>query len=132
MTHDEFIAEYEKLAPRIFQFYTTSKKCGILALEEMIDSEKAGQRDILEYSIWFIVYGIDPKLLEKILSNIVQQEGDKYTRLLMEIKKEAALQLQEGLNIRHYLVLLNSYTDIAWVDDPIVKYFDEKDSEKEK
>ena len=132
MTHDEFIAEYEKLAPRIFQLYTTFQKCGLLALEEMIDYKKAKQRDILEYSIRFIVDGMDLKLLERILSNIVQQEDDKYTRLLMELKKEAALQLGEGLNGRYYLMLLNSYTDIAFDDDPIVKLFFEKDSEKEK
>ena len=131
MTHDEFIAEYEKLAPRIFQLYTTFQKCGLLALEEMIDYKKAKQRDILEYSIRFIVDGMDLKLLERILSNIVQQEDDKYTRLLMEIKKEAALQLGEGLNGRYYLMLLNSYTDIAFDDDPIVKLFFEEDSENE-
>jgi hypothetical protein len=123
MTHDEFIAEYERLAPRIIELYKTSLKCGLLALEEMIDGEKAKQRDILEYSIRFICDGMDPKLLGKILSNIVQQEDDKYTRLLMEIKKEAALQLREGLNPRAYLVLLNSYTDIPLEDDPIAKSF---------
>jgi hypothetical protein len=129
MTHDEFIAEYRELAPRIFQLFTTSWKCGLLALEEMIDGEKAKQRDILEYSIRFIVDGMDPKLLERILSNIIQQEEDKYTRLLMEIKKEIALQLQEGLNRRNYLILLNSYTDIPFEDDPIVKlFFEEEES----
>jgi len=123
MTHDEFIAEYGKLAPRIIELYNTSLERGLLALEEIMNGEKARQRDILEYSIRFIVDGMDPKLLEKILSNIAQQEDDKYTRLLMEIKKEAALQLWEGLNPRAYLVLLNSYTDIPLEDDPIAKSF---------
>ena len=123
MTHDEFIAEYGKLAPRIFQLFTTSKKNGLLALEEMIDGEKAKQRDVLEYSIRFIVDGMDPKILARILSNIIQQEEDKYTRLLMEIKKEVALQLKEGLNRMNYLILMNSYTDIPFEDDPIVKLF---------
>jgi len=131
MTHDEFIVEYQKLAPRIIELYETSKKNGLLALEEMINGEKAGQRDILEYSIRFIVDGIDSKLLEKVLSNIVRQEEDKYTRLLMEIKKEAALQLMEGINSRSYTILLNSYTDIAINDDPIVKLWLEKANEEE-
>jgi len=69
--------------------------------------------------------------LEKILSNIVRQENDKYTRLLMEIKKEAALSLQEGLNIFSLFPLLNSYTGIPIEDDPIAKFYIEKDSEKE-
>jgi flagellar motor component MotA len=89
----------------------------------MIDGEKAKQRDVLEYSIRFIVDGFDSKFLEKVLSNIIRQEEDKYTRLLMEIKKEAALQLQEGLNPRCFFVLLNSYTDIPLNDDPIGKCF---------
>jgi len=126
MTHDEFIAEYRKLAPRIFQLFTASQEHGLLALEEMIDGKKAKQRDILEYSIRFIVDGMDSKLLERILSNIVQQEDDKYTRLLMNIKKEAALQLREGLNPRTYIILLNSYTDIPIEDDPVVKLFFER------
>ena len=130
MTHDEFIAEYGKLAPRIIELYNTSLERGLLALEEIMNGEKARQRDILEYSIRFIVDGMDQKLLERILSNIIQQEEDKYTRLLMEIKKEVALQLQEGLNRRNYLILLNSYTDIPFEDDPIVKLFYES-SEKE-
>jgi len=102
MTHDEFIAEYQKLAPRIHQLFITSNKMGLLALEEMIDEEKAKQRDILEYSIRYIIYGIDSNLLDKILSNIIQQENDEYTRKLMEIKKAAALQLQAGLNSLYF------------------------------
>jgi flagellar motor component MotA len=124
MTHDEFIVEYQKLAPRIFQLYETSRKNGLLALEEIMDVEKVKQRDILEYSIRFILDIIDPDILEKLLSNIVRQEEDKYTRLLMEIKKEAALLLQKDLNSRLWLALLNSYTDIPFYDDPIVEYFD--------
>jgi len=131
MTHDEFIAEYGKLAPRIIELYTTSRNNGLLALEEILDGEKAKQRDILEYSIRFIVNGMDMKKLEKILSNIVQQEDDKYTRLLMEIKKEAALSLQDGLNLYALFPLLNSYTDIPIEDDPIAKFYIEKVSEEE-
>jgi len=131
MTHDEFIAEYGKLAPRIFQLFTTSKKNGLLALEEILDGEKAKQRDIMEYSIRFIVNGMDTKILEKILSNIVQQEDDKYARLLMEIKKEAALSLQYGLSLYSLYPLLNSYTDIPIEDDPIAKFYVGKASEKE-
>jgi hypothetical protein len=123
MTRDEFIVEYQKLAPRIVQLYETSQENGLLSLEEMIDGKKAEQRDVLEYSIRFIVDGVDSKFLEKVLSNIIQQEEDKYTQRLMEIKKEAALQLYGELNNRKYLVLLNSYTDIPLNDDPIVKYY---------
>jgi flagellar motor component MotA len=126
MTHDEFIDEYNKLAPRIFQLFNTFWERGFLALEEIIDLEKAKQKDILEYSIRFIVDGIDKNLLEKILSNIVRQEEDKYTLRLMELKKEAALSLLEGLNLRYFLVLLNSHTDISFYDDPVVKLFYEK------
>jgi len=131
MTHDEFIAEYHKLAPRIFQLLKTSWECGLLALEEMIDIEKAKQRDILEYSIRLVIDGMELDILEKIISNIIQQEEDKYTRRLMEIKKEVMLGLREGINNWYHLMLLNSYTDITFIDDPIVKLFFEEDSENE-
>jgi len=121
MTHDEFIVEYQKLAPRIVQLFEASLKNGLLVLEEMIDTEKSKQRDILEYSIRFIVNGIDSKLLDKILSNIIQQEEDKYTRRLMEIKKEAVYCLQNGIDSFYYIMLLNSHTDIPINDDPIYK-----------
>jgi hypothetical protein len=84
------------------------------------------QRDILEYSVRLIVDGLDSNFLEKVLSNLINQEEDKYTRLLMEIKKEAALQLKTNYNIRNVLILLNSYTDIPFNDDPIVKLFMEE------
>jgi hypothetical protein len=55
------------------------------------------------------------------LSNIVRQEEDKYSRLLMEIKKEIVLSLSEGINRYYIALILNSLTDITLTDDPIFK-----------
>ena len=99
-----------------------------MALEEEVDSDKYNRRDIFEYGSRFIVDGIDAETIRDILSNIVKQEEDKYARLLMEIKKEAVLSIQAGDNPRIIMSRLNSFTDIALTDDPIIqKYMDEAD-----
>jgi flagellar motor component MotA len=131
MTRDEFIAEYYKVSSRINQLSQRARKEGLLVLEELIDFEKVNQRDILEYGIRFVVDGTDGSILDRLLSLIIEQEEDKYIRRLMEIKKEAVLQLQAGLNPRTIAYLLNAFTDIKLTDDPIIqKYKDEEDDEE--
>jgi flagellar motor component MotA len=128
MTRDEFIAEYYKVSAKATQLSETARKCGLLALEDFIDFEKADQRDILEFGLKFVVDGVDREYIDGILSNIIRQEEDKYTRLLLEIKKEAVLKIQVGINDSLLAYFLNSHTDIPLTDDPIYQKFkDEKD-----
>jgi flagellar motor component MotA len=130
MTRDEFIAEYNKVSARAFQLSEKARREGLLALEEEVDSDKYNQRDILEYGIRFVIDGADNETIRGILSNIIKQEEDKYTRRLMELKMEAILSIQAGDNPRIILSRLNSFTDIALRDDPIIqKYMDAEDDE---
>jgi flagellar motor component MotA len=129
MTRDEFIAEYYKVSARAVQLSEKARREGLLALEAVIDFEKADQRDIFEYGLRFVVDGTDALIIREILSLIIKQEEDKYTRLLMELKMEAVLSIQCGDNLRIIACKLNAFTDITLADDPIYqKIMDERDN----
>ena len=121
MTHDEFITEYHRVAARAIQLSDKARREGLLAMEDIIDKEKMMQRDILEYGVRFVVDGTDGSLLKNILSNIIEQEDDKYTRQLMTIKAEAVLSLQAGDNTRIMRYKLNSLTELSLENDPITR-----------
>jgi flagellar motor component MotA len=129
MTRDEFIAEYHKVSARAIHFSEKARREGLLALEEDIINESSIGRDILRIGLRLVVDGTDRDIIEKILINIIQQEEDKYTRLLMEIKKETVLSIWEGLNPRNIALILNSLTDISYTDDPIFQKYKEEEDE---
>ena len=118
MTHDEFIAEYHKFSARVIKLAEKARGEGILAMEEEIDSGKYNQQDILEYGIRLVVDGTDAVTIRDILSNIVNQEKDKYAHLLMEIKKEAVLLIQSGGDPQFIAFTLDSLTYIKLAFDP--------------
>jgi len=128
MTHDEFIAEYRKVSARAVFLSEKARSEGLLAIEDEIDSDKVNQRDIFEYGLRFTVDGTDNSIIRDLLENIIRQEEDKYTRLLMELKKEAVLSIQAGENTRIAVYRLNSFTNMDLTEDPILqKYMDKPD-----
>ena len=129
MTYDEFIAEYRKVSARAVYLSEKSRREGLLAIEDEIDSDKENQRDIFEYGMRFTVDGTDNSIIREILENIIRQEEDKYTRLLMEIKKEAVLSIQSGENSRITVYRLNSFTNMDLTEDPILQKYMNKSGE---
>jgi hypothetical protein len=121
MTYEEFVTEYHTVSARALQLSKKAKKEGLLALEKMINHEKLMQRDILEYGLRFVVDGTDGLVINDILSNIIKQEDDKYTRRLMTIKAEAVLSIQAGDNTRIMAYKFNSFTELSLENDPIVR-----------
>jgi len=121
MTYDEFITEYHSVSAYALQLSKKARKEGLLALEEMINHEKVMQRDILEYGLRFVVDGTDAVVIRDILSYIIEQEEDKYTRKLMEIKAETVLSVQAGDNTNILAHKLNSFTKLSLEDDPIMR-----------
>jgi flagellar motor component MotA len=119
MTHDEFIEKYYDIAGRALTFSEKARREGLLAVEDILDQEKIDERDVFEYGLRFVVDGTDNEKIEKILSNIVKQEKDKYIYLLKTIQKEAVLMIQEGTNSRLLYAVLNSYTDLTLKEDKI-------------
>jgi flagellar motor component MotA len=124
MNRAEFVESYVTMLENILNCAEKARREGLLALEEGLDQAKAYERDIFVYGLGFVVDGIDNTLIEKILSNIIAQEKDEYSRILKTIQKEAVLAIQEGLNPRILFHLLTSYTDVPLNDERIKKYLD--------
>ena len=132
MTHDEFIAEYYKVSERAIFLSEKARREGLLAMEDEIDSEKENRRDIFEYGLRFTIDGTDASLIRDILLNIIKQEDDKYTRLLMELKVEAVLSIQQGDNTRIVASKLNSLTNLNLTEDPIMRKIMNDDNNDDK
>jgi flagellar motor component MotA len=124
MNRADFVAMYETIMQRALHFSEKARREGLLALDEEIVAEKVAERDILEYGLRFVIDGTDRDMIEKILSNIVNQEQDERLKILKTMQKEAVLMIQEGINRNMLYALLNSYTDIAIKDDAAGKLFE--------
>ena len=114
-----------EIIDRAMTFHTISRREGLLQLEESLDLEKVDSRDIFEYGMRFVVDGTRHKLIDKILSNIVNQEKDEELKLLKTMQKEAVLSLQRGDQTFILLAILNSYTDLTRNDTEMRKYFED-------
>jgi flagellar motor component MotA len=110
MTPEEFKKHYCNTAILAIECCEQVHKEGLMALEEIIDQEKEKDRDIFHYGLRLVLDSEDPKLIDKILSNLVEQEEDKAMRTLQTIKKEAVLGIREGLKPYTLYSLLASYT----------------------
>jgi len=124
MTFDEYKNEFYTILKRAINFAEKARREGLLALDKAIDSERADNRDIFEYGMRFIIDGTDRELVDKILSNIVDQEKDEFSKALKNIQKEAVLSIQNGDNPRILMAILNSYTDISLSDPEFKKVLD--------
>jgi flagellar motor component MotA len=113
MKRSEFEKAYLAIVKLADEWSKHSRDKGILSLEEMIDYERANQRDIFHFGMRFVVDGTDTSFIDKLLSNIINQEKDVDIKLLKNIQKEAVLGIQEGINRRGIVQILNSYVDNA-------------------
>jgi len=119
MTHEEFLIEYYIIAERALKFSEKARKEGLLALEEDFDQERINDRNIFDYGIRFVVDGIDREVIEKILSNLIEQEENENIRKLKNLEKEAVLMIQDGTNTRILFAILNSYTNLPLKEDKL-------------
>jgi flagellar motor component MotA len=119
MIRDEFVKKYYDIVRRALAFSEKARREGLLALEEEVDQEKLNERNIFEYGICLVIDGTDRETIEKILSNIINQEKNEYMSILKTIQKEAVLMIHDGTNPRLSYALLNSYTDITLKEDEI-------------
>jgi flagellar motor component MotA len=113
-THDNFGKEYYKFVYRLSKISETVKKMNLLTDEEIKNAEKRSQQDILEYGVRLVSEGTDKNTINNILSKIIRQENDKYTRQLMNIKKEFVLQMyaySNPLYITSYLNSIQNYVE---------------------
>jgi flagellar motor component MotA len=121
MTRAEFLDQYAEIVEKAQLAVDTSRREGLLALEDTLDHAKANTRDVFEYGLRFVIDGVPAKIIETVLSNIVAQEQDACIKTLKTIQKEAVLGIQAGINMRSLYALMNSYTDISLEEDPAVE-----------
>jgi flagellar motor component MotA len=126
MTRDEFNTEYQKFFARAIQLSERAKREGMLALEKLIDQEELKKRDILEYGLQLVIDKTDFSLMEKTLLNIIKQEKDKYTRVLMLIKEMIVIIIYGSDGEFDIARLLNSLsTDIETKGDTFLETMEE-------
>jgi len=113
----EFIEQYTALAKQVQMLAEKARREGILSFDGLFEEERINERDILEYGLSFAVDGVAYEIIEKILSNIIAQEKDEYTRLYKTIQKEAVLAIQQGYNPKMIYFILNSFTDLPLKED---------------
>jgi len=113
MTRKKFITQYAQIVGLAAQYNEKSRREGILSLVDEIEDESLyDDRDIFKYGIMFAIDGTDAGIIDKLLTNLVNQEKDKQKRVLKTLQKEAVLMIQQGFNVRLMVQMLNSYTDI--------------------
>jgi flagellar motor component MotA len=111
MKREEFEKAYLAIAKEAIELSYFAKYNGILPLEDRIDEEKYEQRDIFHFGMRVVVDGTDQTFLDKILTNIVNQEKDEDEKTLKIVQKEAVLGIQDGDNPRVFAAKLGSYVD---------------------
>ena len=121
MTRDEFINSWFNNLEKALYFYKKARREGLLSLEQELANLVDEMSDILKIGLRLTVDGHDYKMIEKILSKIVNREKDEYLYLLKTIKKETILMIQQGINSRTIALVLNSYTDIPLNDSRFQK-----------
>jgi flagellar motor switch protein FliG len=115
MNEKEFNEQYGAFIKKVLPLSEKSRREGLLSLSA--DSEKVCERGIFDYGLNFVIDGTDAGYIEKILSNIIAQEKDEYTRVFKTIQKEAVIGIQQGINPQMLYYILNSLTGISLKDD---------------
>jgi len=107
-----FEKEFYKIFKRVMLLSGKAHVEGLLSLEDYYDREKAVNKYILDYGLSFVIDGTDESIVDKILTNIINQEKDEVQKKLKIIMKEAVMAIQCNMNSRLLAHLLNSYTNI--------------------
>jgi flagellar motor component MotA len=77
VNRNDFVKMYVNTVQRALDCAKKIRREGILPLEHDIVEEKVEERDIFEYGLHFVVDGVENEIIEKILSNIINQEEDE-------------------------------------------------------
>jgi flagellar motor component MotA len=112
MERKEFEKAYNAIVNRALFCAEKARREGLLALEEEIVFEKLRKREIMEYGLSFVVDGFRSELINKILTNIINQEAEDDKKILMTVQKEAVLSIAASFNPRLLIHILNSYVNI--------------------
>ena len=109
MTNEEFLDNFYNIFNRAMNFSEKARSEGLLALEEDIESDKVDNRDIFEYGMRFTLDGTDKGIIDKILSNLIEQHSDPFELCYKKVQIEAVLSIQAGDNPRVMLASMASH-----------------------
>jgi flagellar motor component MotA len=129
MNKAEFEKEYRELVKRAYCLSIKARKEGLSALDGDLNEDNdlnkdegmliSPVRDVLKVGLRLAADQVEAAIVDKILSNIIDQEQDHYKKLLMTIKKEIVLSIRNNMNHRVMMAVINSYVDIK--DDEAYK-----------
>jgi len=108
----EFIEQYTAFIKRVLPIADKARREGLLSLGDILEEENVNARDIFEYGLSFVVDGVAPEIIDKVLSNIIAQEQDAFLCIYKAIQREAVMGIQCGYNSKTLYFILNSLTDI--------------------
>ena len=111
MERGEFEKAYLAIVEQALNWSILIRKNGLLVMEGKFDEEKVAERDIFLYGMIFVIDGSDEPIINKILSNIIDQETDEEKKLLKIVQKEAVLRIWGGMPTHLIARLLGSYVD---------------------
>jgi len=114
MTREEFETGYSRIFERAVTLSEKTRHEGMLSIEEIIDEGKLFQRDIMELGLRLACDGIDPTIIDNILTNIINQENDKDEKILKTVQKTAVLCIQQGYSRGIFALTLNSLVDVCY------------------
>jgi len=117
MNKEEFIKAYNQFIEQASTLCEKSRREGLLSLEANLETIAD---PFFKRGLRLAIDGTAPVFIDKILTNLIEQEKDGHARTLKIIKKEAVIAIQSGMNILLLLNLLNSYTDIPFDADEVI------------
>lgn len=120
MTKNIFREKYLAILKLALEINKKALEGGVPSLqdEDFYASAAFGSnKDVFDYGIWLFVDGMDKAFIEKVLTNLIEQEKDEDEIRLKIIQKEAVLAIREGMNPIKLHILLNSYIDTPMRDD---------------
>ncbi|WP_461255438.1 hypothetical protein [Treponema sp. R80B11-R83G3] len=120
MKREEFSKKYCETVNRTIELSKQFKEEGFWRFGYNLNNEMVNNRDIFEYGLRLLADDYEREFIDKVLSNIIEQEKDEYARMLKKIQKEAVLMVQEGTKPRLIRPMLNSYSDFK-LDEPFEK-----------
>jgi flagellar motor component MotA len=106
MTQNEFFSQTAQIISTTYNFSLKARREGLLALED--DLEDLND-EYLKKGLHLAVDGTDSKIINFVLSNIINIEKNDTRRRLQTITKEAVLNIQEGCNDQLMVHKLISY-----------------------
>jgi len=115
----DFVDAYKKFAERTLYLAKKARNEGLLSLEDDIDEANIKKGDIFDYGLRFSIDGTNDEIVERILSNLINQEKDNTLKRMKAIQKEAVFAIYSGLSSKLTISLLHSLSGLSFEEDEI-------------